>query len=60
MIIHDVKIDGVPTTLRFDSFSGSRGYQYLTPRNASLHAFPFQLQPGQSFRTNGHHYEVLS
>lgn len=57
---HTVKIDGKWTYLRYESFSGSRGYQYLTPGNASSHAFPEPLQEGQRFRLNGHDYEVLS
>jgi len=55
-----VKIDGVATTLTFDSHSGSRGYQYLSPGATSSHAFRERLVPGQKFRTNGHDYEVLS
>lgn len=54
-----VRIDGEETTLTYDAFSGARGHQYLTPGNASSHAFGFELQVGQSFRTNGHRYEVL-
>lgn len=54
-----VKIDGVETTLAFDSHSGSRGYQYLTPGAARSHAFPKPLVPGQHFRANGHDYAVL-
>lgn len=54
-----VRIDGIETILTFDSQSGSRGYQYLTPGNTASHAFAAPLQPGQSFRTNGHSYEVL-
>jgi hypothetical protein len=55
-----VKIDGVETTLTFDSHSGSRGYQYLTPGATSSHAFRERLVPGQKFRASGHDYEVLS
>jgi hypothetical protein len=57
-----VRIDGVETTLTFDQWSGSRGYQYLTPGAAASHAFSFKLEdlePGSSFRTNGHTYLVL-
>lgn len=54
-----VKIDGVETTLTFESRSGSRGYQYLTPDAASSHAFSELLQAGTRFRTNGHDYEVM-
>jgi hypothetical protein len=54
-----VKIDGVVTTLTFDSRSGSRGYQYLTPGATRSHAFREPLAPGQKFRTSGHDYEVL-
>lgn len=54
-----VIIDGVETILRFDSLSDSRGYQYLTPGNASSHVFNTPLQVGQAFRTNGHLYEVI-
>ena len=57
---HRVKIDGVETTLTFDAFSGARGYQYLTPGNASSHAFARPLEAGQRFRTGGHDYEVMS
>ncbi len=55
-----VTIDGVTTVLTFDSYSGSRGYQYLTPGNTESHAFPKYLVPGQKFRTNGHDYEVTA
>lgn len=57
-----VKIDGVETTLRYDSHSGSRGHQYLTPGNRASHAFPWRLEhrAGQAFRINGHDYVVLS
>lgn len=55
-----VKIDGVETTLTFDSHSGSRGYQYLTPGATRSYAFQEPLVPGQKFRTSGHDYEVLS
>lgn len=54
-----VKIDGVPTTLTFDSHSGARGYQYLTPGATSSHAFREPLVPGQKFRTSGHDYEII-
>jgi hypothetical protein len=54
-----VKIDGVVATLTYDSFSGARGHQYLTPGARSSHAFPSHLEVGQSFRTGGHHYEVI-
>lgn len=56
-----VKIDGVETTLTFDSLSGSRGYQYLTPGNQSSHAFsrPLEQMPWK-FRTNGHVYEKIT
>lgn len=54
-----VKIDGVETTLTYDRESGARGKQYLTPGNASSHAFPFPLRVGEKFRVNGHDYEVL-
>lgn len=56
-----VKIDGVETTLTFDSLSGSRGYQYLTPKNESSHAFssPLEHMP-RKFRTNGHVYEKIT
>lgn len=59
MATFKVKIDGVETTLTFDSVSGSRGYQYLTPGNAASHAFPHPLRVGKRFRTNGHDYEVI-
>ena len=55
-----VRIDGVETTLTFDCTSGSRGHQYLTPGNASSHAFDWHPQAGEKFRTNGHSYEILS
>ncbi len=56
-----VKIDGVETTLRYDSHSGNRGHQYLTPGNRASHAFPWRLEhrAGQAFRINGHDYVVL-
>lgn len=54
-----VKIDGVETTLTYDRHSGARGHQYLTPGNASSHAFGLPLVAGQTFRTNGHRYEIL-
>ena len=57
---HRVQIDGIETTLTFDSHSGSRGYQYLTPGNVSSHAFSTPLQAGQHFTTNGHTYRVLT
>ena len=57
---HRVRIDGKETTLTFDSHSGSRGYQYLTPGAASSHAFNEPLKAGTAFRTNGHRYEVLT
>lgn len=57
---HVVIIDGEKTTLTFESFSGNRGYQYLTPGNTSSHAFNEPLIPGTKFRTNGHDYEVLT
>jgi hypothetical protein len=55
-----VTIDGVETTLRYDSFSGSRGHQYLTPGNRSSHAFPWKLEDRRNtaFRTNGHDYVI--
>lgn len=58
---HNVTIDDVETTLTFDSFSQGRGYQYLTPGNASSHAFnwPLTQQLGRKFLTNGHVYQVL-
>lgn len=55
-----VLIDGVYTPLTYDSFSGARGHQYLTPGNTSSHAFSQALFVGQKFRTNGHDYEVLA
>ncbi len=58
--VHKVRIDGTETTLTYDCHSGSRGHQYLTPGATSSHAFPFQLEAGQAFRTNGHDYVVLS
>jgi hypothetical protein len=57
---HKVRIDGVETTLTYQSYSGARGHQYLTPGNASSHAFRDPLKKGDHFRTNGHTYEVLS
>jgi hypothetical protein len=56
-----VKIDGVETTLTFDSMSGSRGYQYLTPKNESSRAFsrPLEQMPWK-FQTNGHVYEKIT
>jgi hypothetical protein len=53
-----VTIDCVDTILSYDSYSGARGYQYLTPDKSSSHAFGKYLVPGQRFRTNGHEYEV--
>lgn len=58
--MHEVIIDGVKTTLTYQSYSGSRGHQYLTPGNASSHAFQQALCKGQKFRVNGHTYEVLT
>jgi len=55
-----VRIDGIETTLTYDSFSGARGHQYLTPGNTSSHAFASKLEIGEVFRTNGHRYEVLA
>ena len=58
-----VKIDGTETTLlRYDSYSGSRGHQYLTPGNRVSHAFPWRLEgrQGQRFRTGGHDYEIVA
>jgi hypothetical protein len=56
-----VCIDGVETVLTFARLSSDRrGWEYLSPGNASLHSFPEPLTPGQVFRTSGHHYEVLS
>jgi hypothetical protein len=57
---HRVLIDGEETVLTYDSYSGSRGHQYLTPCNGGSHAFPFLLRKGQRFRTNGHVYEILT
>lgn len=56
-----VEVDGVETTLTFDSHSGSRGYQYLTPGAGGSYAFPFQLetQIGAAFRTGGHAYKIV-
>lgn len=56
-----VRIDGVLTELIYDSFSGSRGYQYLTAGNRVSHAFPWRLegQKGACFRLNAHDYEIL-
>lgn len=54
-----VRFDDVETTLTFDSHSHARGWQYMTPGNASSHAFLFELSKGQKFRTNGRLYEVL-
>lgn len=58
--VHRVLIDGVETVLHFDSRSGSRGWQYLTPDASRSHAFPKQLEAGQVWQHNGHRYEVLS
>lgn len=55
-----VTIDGQPNTLRYESFSGARGHQYLTRGNASSHAFNRPLRVGDRFHTNGHHYVILS
>lgn len=57
---HEVIIDGVSTVLTFRGNSGSRGYEYNTPGNASSHCFGEPLRAGQRFRTNGHFYEVLT
>jgi hypothetical protein len=57
---HRVRIDGKETVLTLDCFSGSRGYQYLTPGNWESHAFSRQLVKGACFSTNGHRYEVLT
>jgi hypothetical protein len=57
---HKVLIDGVETTLTFEHFSGSRGYEYHTPGHTSSHAFNEHLKKGMKFRTNGHTYEVLT
>jgi hypothetical protein len=54
-----VRIDGRETTLRYDSYTPSRGHQYLTPGNTASHAFPGMLKPGEVFTANGHLYEVL-
>lgn len=59
-----VRIDGVETTLTYDSYSGARGHQYLTPGNVSSHAFDCRLltgpyPAGTRFRYSGHDYEVL-
>jgi hypothetical protein len=54
-----VRIDGHETTLQYDSYTPSRGHQYLTPGNTSSHAFPEKLTLGEVFTTNGHRYEVL-
>ena len=56
-----VTIDGVETTLTYDSHSGSRGYQYLTKGNWASHAFPWRLEDriGEAFHTNGHDYVIL-
>jgi len=58
---HRVIIDGKQTTLTLDKSDlySARGYQYLTPGNASSHSFNQPLQAGQKFRTGGHTYEVL-
>lgn len=59
-----VIIDGVRRRVSYDRFSGARGHQYLIHDEqgvpVSSHAFPFQLEPGMSFRTNGHSYRVVS
>lgn len=55
-----VLIDGVYTMLIYGSFSHACGHQYLTPGNASSHAFQHALIVGDKFRTNGHDYEVLA
>jgi len=60
MTTHLVRIDGVENTFTFDSYSGARGYQYLTRGNAGSHAFGWILKKGEVFRTNGHRYEILS
>jgi len=57
-----VKIDGVETELRYDSHSGNRGHQYLTPGSRASHAFVGrleQLPKGARLRTNGHTYELM-
>lgn len=54
-----VTIDGEPNTLTFGSYSGARGYQYLTQGNASSHAFSEPLRVGDRFRTNGHDYHII-
>lgn len=46
-------------TLDTSTSESARGYQYLTPGNASSHSFNQPLQAGQKFRTGGHTYEVL-
>lgn len=58
-----VRIDGAETVLAYDSHSGARGHQYLTPGNACSHAFndPLQDYLGDGwFETNGCRYEVLA
>jgi len=57
---HDVLIDGVETRLTLQEDSPSRGYVYHTPGHASAHSFRLPLVKGERFRTNGHHYEVLT
>lgn len=56
-----VLVDGVKTTLtlRFSNESGARGFQYLTPNNASCHSFAWKPRTGERFRTNGSSYVIL-
>lgn len=56
-----VVIDGKETVLTYDSYSGARGYQYLTPDKGRSHAFARRLNElrGTEFKTNGHAYKVL-
>lgn len=55
---HRATIDGNQTTLTYEEFSPARGHQYRTPSGSS-HGFPFKLEAGQRFRTNGRQYEIL-
>lgn len=57
-----VKIDGQETELHYDSYSGNRGHQYLTPDRRQSHAFNARLEQlprGGRIRTGDHTYELL-
>lgn len=58
-MVFEVTIDGEPNTLTYQSYSGSRGHQYLTRGNVSSFGFLTHPEPGQRFKWSGHDFVIL-